>query len=210
LCAQEVSDKRGKFRQKKIRKSLEGWFTPHSTLSLAPPQRELREAKEDGIKWKNGMYDLEQSSRRNQGIIVNADQSTGGGPRRLLLQFQLQLRLRRVHVQSAAFHLRLCLCLGFCFCLGFYFCFCGSLGDLDPRDACVRGCVCTCALAFASIVGLGLFLGRICVGGSVGGYWRSILIVDRLYYRIIRLGLFFLSLSVCFAFLFLSFLLLYI
>src|SRR6266481_6346603 len=80
------------FVKKKLERVSRGGFTPHSTLSLAPPQRELREAKEDGIKWQNGMYDLEQSSRRNQGIIVNADQSTGGGPRRLLLQFQLQLR----------------------------------------------------------------------------------------------------------------------
>jgi hypothetical protein len=102
-------------------------------------------------------------------------------------------------VQSAA----LCLCL----CLGFRFRFCGSLGNLDPCDARVGGCV--CALAVATIAGLGLFTGR--VGGSVGGYRRSILIVDRLYYRIIRLGLFFLSLSLrCLAFLFLSLLLLYI
>jgi len=110
-------------------------------------------------------------------------------------------------MQSAAFYLRLS--LGFCFCLGFYFCFGGSLGNLDPCDARVRGCVCVCALAVASIAGLGLFTDR--AGGSVGGYRRSILIVDRLYYRIIRLGLFFLSLRLCcFAFLFLFFLLLHI
>jgi hypothetical protein len=114
-------------------------------------------------------------------------------------------------MQSAAFRLRLS--LGFCFCLSFYFGFCGfrrSLGNLDPCDAGVGGCVCACALAVASIAGLlGLFTGR--VGGIVGGYRRSILIVDRLYYRIIRLGLFCLTLSLCFlAFLFLSFLLLYI
>lgn len=158
------------------------------------------------------MYDLEQSSRRNKSIIINADQRTARGPRRLLLPFQLQLRLRWVHIQSAAFYLRLRLCLGFCFRLGFYFCFCRSLGNLDPCNARVRGCVCTCALAVASIVllGLGLFLGRVCVGGSVGGYRRSILIVNRLYYRIIRLGLFFLSLSLSLAFLLLFFLLLYI
>jgi len=119
----------------------------------------------------------------------------------------LQLWLRRVDMQSAA------LCFSFSFCLGFYFCFCfcGRLGNLDPCDACVRGCVYALAVAFATIARLGLFIGR--VGGSVGGYRRSILIVDRLYYRIIRLGLFFLSLSLslrCFALLFLSLLLLYI
>jgi hypothetical protein len=97
-------------------------------------------------------------------------------------------------MQSAA--LRLYLCLGFC----------RSLGNLDPCDARVG-----CGLAVTSIVVpvLGLFTGR--VGGSRGGYRRSILIVDRLYYRIIRLGLLFLSLSLslrCFAFLFLSLLLL--
>ena len=155
------------------------------------------------------MYDVEQSSRRNKSIIINADHRTcvrrfGKGPRCLLLSFKLQLRLRWVHMQSAAFYLRLC--LGFCFCLCLYFCFGGSLGNLDPCDARVRGCVCIRALAVASIVGLGLFTDR--VGGSVGGYRRSILIVDRLYYRIIRLGLLFLGLSRCFLLLFLSLLLL--
>jgi hypothetical protein len=103
-------------------------------------------------------------------------------------------------VQSAALYL----CFGFRLC----FCFCGSLRNLDPCDARVGGCV--RALAVAIIAGLG-FTGR--VGGSVGGYWRSILIVDSLYYRIIRLGLFFLGLSLslrCLAFLFLFLLLLYI
>jgi hypothetical protein len=193
-------------------------FTPHSaaghlvTLSLAAPQCELRQAEENGIERKDGMYHLEQSSRRNESIIINADHRTGGGPRRLLLPFQLQLWLRRVHMQSAPFYLRLDLCLGFCFCLGFgfYFGFSGSLGNLDPCDARVRGCVCACALAVTGIAGLGLFTSRVRIGGSIGGYRRSILIVDRLYYRIICLGLFFLSLSLrCFAFLFLTFLLLY-
>ena len=112
-------------------------------------------------------------------------------------------------MQSAAFYLRLCLRLRLCFCLAFHFCFCGILGDLDPCDARVRGYVCVFALAVASIAGLGLFTGRI--RGSVGGYRRGILIVDRFYYRIIRLGLFFLSLSrSCLTLLFLFFLLLYI
>jgi hypothetical protein len=111
-------------------------------------------------------------------------------------------------MQSAAFYLRLC--LGFCFrfCLYFCFCFCGSLGNLDPCDAGVRGCLCACVLAVASVATLGLFTGR--VGGSIGSYRGSILIVVRLYYRIICLGLFFLSLSLSLAFLFLFFLLLYI
>jgi hypothetical protein len=43
---------------------------------LAAPQRELREAEEDGIERKDGMYDLEQSSRRNKSIIFNANQRT--------------------------------------------------------------------------------------------------------------------------------------
>ena len=107
-------------------------------------------------------------------------------------------------MQSAAFYLRLC--LGFCVCLGLYFSFCGSFGNLDPCDAGVRGCVCACALAVASLTGLGFFTGRI--RGSVGGHRRSILIVVRLYYRIIRLGLFLLSLGLSFAFLFFLFLLL--
>ena len=110
-------------------------------------------------------------------------------------------------MQSAAFYLRLCLRLWLWFCLAFHFCFCGILRNLDPCDARVRGCVCVFALAVASIADFGLFTGRI--GGSVGGYRRGILIVDRLYYRIICLRLFFLSLS-CFTFLFLFFLLLYI
>src|SRR6266576_1103015 len=69
-----------------------------ATLSLAAPQRELREAKEDGIERKDGMYDVEHSSRRNKSIITNVNQRTcvprfwsrhcGG----------LQLGLRRVHV----------------------------------------------------------------------------------------------------------------
>ena len=102
-------------------------------------------------------------------------------------------------MQSAALYLS--------FCFGFCFCFCGSLRNLDPCDARVGGCV--RALAIAIIARLGIFTGR--VGGSVGGYWRSILIVDSLYYRIIRLGLFFLGLSLCcFAFLFLSLLFLYV
>lgn len=126
VCTQGIRDKRERFRQKKIERVWRGGFTPHSTLSLGLPQCELREAKDDSIKRKYGLYDLEQSSRRNKSIIINADQRTGGGPRRLLLPFQLQLRLRRVHMQSAAFYLslRLRLCLGFCFRLGFYFCFC--------------------------------------------------------------------------------------
>jgi hypothetical protein len=147
------------------------------------------------------MYDVEQSSRGNKSNIISANQRTCV---RRFWPGGLQLRLRRVHIQSAAFYLRLC--LGFCFCLGLYFCFCGSLGNLDPCDAGVRGCICVCALAVASLAGLGLFTGR------VGGYRRSILIVVRLYYRIIRLGLFFLGLILslsCFAFLFLFFLLLY-
>ena len=127
------------------------------------------------------MYDVEQSSRRNNKSIINASYRTRvrfryhRGPRRLL-----QLRLRGVYVQSAAF----CLCLCLCLCIGFCFrlCFRGSLGNLDPCDARVGGCV--------------------------GGYRRSILIVDRLYYRIIRLGLFFLGLSRCFLLLFLPLLLL--
>lgn len=94
-------------------------------------------------------------------------------------------------MQSAALY------LGF----AFGFCFCGSLRNLDPCNARVGGCV--RALAVAIIARLGLFTGR--VGGSVGGYRRSILIVDSLYYRIICLDLFFLGLSLrCFAFLFLS------
>ena len=213
MCAQEVSE--NKLRQKTIRKRVWGESTPHSTLSLAAPQCELREAKEDGIKRKDSMYDFEQSSRRNKSSVINADQRTSGRPRRLLLPFQLQLRLRRVHMQSAAFYLRLnlSLCLGFCFCLRFCFCFCfsGSLSNLDPCDARVRGCVCVCALAVAGIIGLGLFTSCVRIGGCVGGYRRSILIVDRLYCRIIGLGLFlFLFLLSCLAFLFLSFLLLYI
>jgi hypothetical protein len=208
VCAQEVSETRERFRQKTL-KCHEGWFyhtrrtlDSQASLSLPTPRRELREAKEDGIERKDSMYDVEQSSRRNKSIVISANQ-------RVCIRW-LQLRHRRIHMQSAAFHLRLYLGFGFSFsfCLGFYFCFCGSLGNLDPCDARVRGCVCSCALAVTSIAGLGLFTGR--VGGSVGGFRRSILIVDRLYYRIIRLGLFFLGLSLFrFAFLFLLFLLLY-
>jgi hypothetical protein len=44
-----------------------------ATLRLAAPQRELREAKEDGIERKDSMYDLEQSSRRNKRRIVNTN-----------------------------------------------------------------------------------------------------------------------------------------
>jgi len=75
-----------RFHQKK-NQSLESGcsFTPHTrrrthdgpklTLSPAAPIRELREAKEDSIERKDGMYDVEQSSRRNKGsIIINADQ----------------------------------------------------------------------------------------------------------------------------------------
>lgn len=216
----DVDMKVSETRKKQLKRVSRGGGFIHTTLcpqntwlllSLAAPQRELREAKEDGIKRKDGMYDLEQSSRRNKSIIINADHRMCL-VRRFLLSFQLQLRLRRVHVQSAAFHLRLCLCLSFCLGFGFYFRFSGSLRNLDPCDARVRGCVCTCALAVAvvSIAGLGLFTGRLRVRGSVGGYRRSILIVDRFYYRIIRLGLLFLSVSLCFGFLFLSLLLLYI
>lgn len=46
------------------------------TLGLAAPQRELREAKEDGIERKDGMYDLEHSARRNKSIVINANQRT--------------------------------------------------------------------------------------------------------------------------------------
>jgi len=170
-------------------------MVPRTTLSPAAPGRELREAKEDGIERKDGMHDLKQSNRRNKSIIISADQRTSVRHWRyllLLLLFQHQYWLRGVNVQSAAFRLRLCFC--------FYFRFCGSLGNLDPCDARVRGCI--YALAVACIASLGLFTGR--VGGSVGRYRRSILIVDRLYYRIIRRGLFFLSLCIrCFAFLFL-------
>jgi len=42
-------------------------------LSPAAPERELREAKEDGIERKDGMYDVEHSSRRNNKSIINAD-----------------------------------------------------------------------------------------------------------------------------------------
>jgi hypothetical protein len=47
-----------------------------ATLGLAAPQRELREAKQDGIERKDGMYDLEHSARRNKSIVINANQRT--------------------------------------------------------------------------------------------------------------------------------------
>ncbi len=94
-CAQEVSAFQRQEREissKNIKKSLErSGFTPHSaaehlvTLSPAAPQRELRKTKEDGINRKDGMYDVEQGSRRNKSIIINTDHSTcvrrfGEGP----------------------------------------------------------------------------------------------------------------------------------
>ena len=47
-----------------------------ATLRPATPQRKLRKTKEDGIERKDGMYDVEQSSRRNKSIIINPDQRT--------------------------------------------------------------------------------------------------------------------------------------
>ena len=87
--AQEVSAFQRQEREisskKRIEKSLEkdGFITLRrrtlgfqATLSPATPQRKLREAKEDGIERKDGMYDVKQSSRRNKSIIINPDQRT--------------------------------------------------------------------------------------------------------------------------------------
>jgi hypothetical protein len=83
VCAQEVSASRERYFVKNILKKV--WVRTRlhrrtlgsqATLSLATPQRELREAKQDGIEWKDGMYDVEQSSRRNKSIIINANQRT--------------------------------------------------------------------------------------------------------------------------------------
>ena len=85
MCAQEVSafsETREKEISSKNIKSRERWvyttlrrrtFGSQATLSPAAPQRELREAKEDGIERKDGMYDVEQSSRGNKSIIINAN-----------------------------------------------------------------------------------------------------------------------------------------
>jgi len=95
-----------------------------AALSAAAPQRELREANEDGIERKDGMHDTEQSSWRNKSL-VNVYQRTRVWFRFRLCLSRLQLRLRRVHMQSAAFRLCLCLCRSL------------VIGDFDPCDACV-------------------------------------------------------------------------
>ena len=141
---------------------------------------------------------MKQSGRRDKRTISLAlDQRTC--IRRLGLQLQLQLRLRRVDVQSTA------ICLSLRGCL---------FGNLDPGDAGVGGCV--SALALASIIAAGFFPGRVGRLGGLGGirghHRCSILVVHRLYYRIIRLGLLLLGFSLCLrclAFLLFSFLLLY-
>ena len=142
------------------------------------------------------MDDMKQSGRRDKRTTSLAvDQwtcvrrrSRHGGRRRWL-----QFRLRRVHMQSAA----ICLSLR------------GSLfGNLDPCDAGVGGCV--RALALPSIIAsAGFFPGRVGRLGGIRGHRCSILVVHRLYYRIIRLGLFLLGFCLCLAFLLFSFLLLY-
>lgn len=45
-------------------------------LSPATPQRELREAEEDGIERKDGMHNAKQSSRCNETIVSMTDQRT--------------------------------------------------------------------------------------------------------------------------------------
>ena len=82
------------------------------------------------------------------------------------------------------------------------------LGDLDPCNARVGGCIRALAVtSIASIVRVGRFH---CGLGGVRSRRRSILIVDRLYYRIIRhLCLLFFCCFRC-TLLFLCFLFLYI
>src|SRR5258707_11186018 len=72
LFSETKRERDGEISSKK-NQSLESGcsFTPHTrrrthddpklTLSPAAPIRELREAKEDSIEWKDGMYDVEQS-----------------------------------------------------------------------------------------------------------------------------------------------------
>jgi hypothetical protein len=82
--------------------------------------------------------------------------------------------------------------------------FCGVLRDLDPCDARVG---CTRALAVASVARIGLFPGGL---GRIRRGRRSILIVDRLYYRIIPCLRLLLVCLRCTVLLFLCFLFLYI
>ena len=78
----------------------------------------------------------------------------------------------------------------------FYLCLRGRLGDPHPCDARVGGGGggrVRCALAVALVVRRLILRGRL--GRTVRCCRRGILIVDRLYYRIIRLG--FLLLLLC-------------
>ncbi len=67
-------------------------------------------------------------------------------------------------------------------CLSFW----GRLGYLNPCHARVRRRICRAALVVARVTLVSLILG--CLGRGLRCRRRGILIVDRLYYRIISLG----------------------
>jgi hypothetical protein len=131
------------------------------------------------------MQDAKQSCRgeESMGRSSSTYQRTG----RL---HQLQLWLRRIHVQSAA-------ALGLSLSS-----LRGRLGDPHPCDARVgwrRRVRCALAVAAAIVVAVLGVRRRLILRGGLGRgvrcRWRGILIADRLYYRIIRLG--FLLLLLC-------------
>lgn len=134
------------------------------------------------------MQDAKQSSRCEK-CVRRRSSTNQRTRRRLQLQLlQLYLWLRRIHVQSAA-----AAALGFG--LFYYLSLCGRrFGDPHPCDARVGGGgggrrVRRCALAVALVVVRCLILRGGLGRAAVRCRRRGILIVDRLYYRIIRLGL---------------------
>ncbi|KAF8262604.1 hypothetical protein EI94DRAFT_672139 [Lactarius quietus] len=120
------------------------------------------------------MHDAKQSGRGKKSVRRSTYQRTRTRTRRL----QLQLWLRRIHVQSAALGLSL---------RG------RRVGDPHPCDTRVGGRVrCAFAVVAALAVASVALVRRIFRGLGRRGVRcrrRGILIVDRLYYRIIRLGL---------------------
>ena len=118
------------------------------------------------------MHDAKQSGRRKE-IVRRRGRTYQRCVRR-----RLQLWLRRIHVQSAALDLS----------------FRGCPGDPHPCDTRLGWGSVAAALAVTSVV----VLVSLIFGGGLGRGLRcrrrGILIGDRLYYRIIRLGLLFLSL----------------
>jgi hypothetical protein len=135
------------------------------------------------------MHDAKQSGRRKKSV-----RRRGSTYQRCVRRLQ-QLWLRRIHVQSAALGLSLR----------------GLLGDLHPCDARLGGRSVAVALAVACVVILVGLIFRGGLGLGVRFCWRGILIGDRLYYHIIRLGLLLLCLlclRCCLFLLLLSFLLL--